>query len=86
MTYLEVMSSLVPFRCGLEKLRLREVEASVENVVGEDEVSTKMAPLERKKIQSTKSFFTWELPHVFGHISRQSLYALNQGDVTMKVR
>ncbi len=29
-----------------------EIKASVENVVGEDEVSTKTAPAERKKIQT----------------------------------
>ncbi len=80
------MSSYVPFRWGLEKLHLREVIASVENVVGEDEVSTKTAPLERKKIQSTKSFFISELPHDFNHTSRQALYALHQGDVSLKVR
>ncbi len=53
MTYFEVMFSYVPFRWGLEKLCLRAVKASVENVVGEDEVSTKTPPLERKKLQST---------------------------------
>ncbi len=36
-----------------------EIKASVEDVVGEDKVSAKTAPLERKKIQSTKSFFIW---------------------------
>ncbi len=43
------MSSYFPFRWGLEKLRLREVKASVEDVVGVDEVSAKTAPLQRKK-------------------------------------
>ncbi len=41
MTRLEVMPSQVPFRWGLDKLRLQEVKASVEDVVGEDEISTK---------------------------------------------
>ncbi len=49
MTYLEVMPSEGPFRWGLEKFRLREINASVGDVVGEDEVSAKTAPLERKK-------------------------------------
>ncbi len=49
MTYLEVMPSLIPFRLDLEKFRLREIKASVEDVVGEDEVSAKTASLERKK-------------------------------------
>ncbi len=49
MTYLEVMPSKVPFRWGLEKFRMREIKASVEDVVGEDKVSAKTAPLERKK-------------------------------------
>ncbi len=60
-----------------------EIKASVEDVVGEDEVSAKTAPLERKKIQSTKSFFIWQFPHAFDHTYRQ---ALNQGDVSLKVR
>ncbi len=86
MTYLEVMSSQFPFRWGFEKLRLREIKASVVNVVGEDEVSMTTAPLKGKEIQSTKSFFIWRFPHAFDHTSRQALYALNQGNVSLKVR
>ncbi len=58
----------------------------MEDVVGEDEVSGKTAPLESKKIQSTKSFIIWEFPHTFAHTSRQVLYALHQGDVSLKVQ
>ncbi len=36
-------------RWGLEKFRMREIKASVEDVVGEDKVAAKTAPLERKK-------------------------------------
>ncbi len=43
------MSSLVPVREGLEKVRMREIKASVEDVVGEEKVSAKTASLERKK-------------------------------------
>ncbi len=46
--YFGVVHSKVTFRWGLEELRLLEVKASVENVVSEDEVSTKTASLERK--------------------------------------
>ncbi len=71
---------------GLRKFRMREIKASVEDVVGEDEVAVKTAPLERKKIQSTKSFFIWQFPYAFDHSSRQALYALHEGDVSLKVR
>ncbi len=60
-------------RWGLEKFRMREIKASVEDVVGEDKASAKTALLERKKIQSTKSFFIWQFPHAFDHTSRQAL-------------
>ncbi len=56
MTYLEILSSKVLFRWCLEKLRQRKVKASVKNVVSIDVFSKKTVPLERKKIQSTKSF------------------------------
>ncbi len=55
MTYLEVMPSQVTFRWGLEKFRLREVKASVVDVVGEDEVAAKTAALERKERFSRRS-------------------------------
>ncbi len=42
----------------------------MEDVVGKDEVSAKTASLERKKIQSTKSFFIWQFPHAFDHTGR----------------
>ncbi len=58
----------------------------MENVVGEDEVSKKTASLEKKEIQSMKLFFIWKFPHAFDHVSRQALYALHQGDVSLKVR
>ncbi len=58
----------------------------MDDVVGEDEVSAKTASLERKKIQSTKSFFIAQLPHAFDHTGRQALNALHQGDVSLKVR
>ncbi len=35
-------------RWGLEKFRMREIKASVDDVVCEDKVSAKTAPLERK--------------------------------------
>ncbi len=53
---------------------MREIKASVEDVVGEDKVPAKTAPLDRKKIQSTKSFFIWQFPHAFDHPSRQALF------------
>ncbi len=58
----------------------------MEDVVGEDEVSAKTAPLGKKKIQSTKSSFIWQFPHAFDHTSRQALCALHLGDVSLKVR
>ncbi len=72
-TYLEGMPTEVPFRWGREEFRMREIKASVEDVVGEGKVSAKAAPLEKKKIQSTKSFFIWQFPHAFDHTSRQAL-------------
>ncbi len=39
----------------------------MEDVEGEDKVSAKTAPLERKKIQSTKSLFIWQFPHALDH-------------------
>ncbi len=65
---------------------MREIKAAVEDNVGEDMVSAKTAPLERKKVQSTKSLFIWQFPHAFDHTSRQALYALHQGRVSLKVR
>ncbi len=52
---------------------MREIEASVEDIVVEDKVSAKTALLERKKIQSTKSLFIWQFPPTFDHKSRQAL-------------
>ncbi len=43
MTYLEVVPLQVPLRWSFEDLRLREVKASIENVLIEDEVFTKTA-------------------------------------------
>ncbi len=80
------MPSEVPFRWGLEKCRRRESKVSVEDIAGEDKVSAKTVPLERKKTQSTTSFFIWQFPHAFDHASCQALYALHQGDVSLKVR
>ncbi len=46
---LEVVSSKVSLRWRLKKFRPRQVKASVEYFVGQDEVSAKPATLERKK-------------------------------------
>ncbi len=51
---LEVMSSKVSFRWSLKTFRLRQLKATLEYVVGQDEVSMKPATLDRKHIQSTK--------------------------------
>ncbi len=55
MAHLEVMPSQLPPRWGHEEPRFREIKASVENVVGEDEVSAKTASLEKKRF-SRRSF------------------------------
>ncbi len=47
---LEVMSSKVSFRLSLKKFLLQQVKATVEHVVGYNEVSAKPATLERKNI------------------------------------
>ncbi len=56
---IEVVSLKVSFRCSPNKFRLRQVKATVEYVVGQDEVSAKPVTLERKAIQSTMPVFTW---------------------------
>ncbi len=56
--------------------------ASVDDVVGEDEVSAKTAPLERKKIQSTNSFFIWQFSHVFDAVCAPLRRCLAEGTVT----
>ncbi len=72
---LELVSSKVSFR-------LWQIKATVEYVVGKDEVSTKTATLQRKDIQSTKLVLIWQLSHAFDHTSGQALYALHQVDVS----
>ncbi len=52
---------------------MREVEASVENVVGEDKVSAKTTPLERKKKDSVDEV-------VFRMGVPVCLYAVHHGD------
>ncbi len=47
--------------------------------MGEVEVSAKTAPLE-------KSLFIWKFPHAFDHTSRQPLFALHLGYVSLNVR
>ncbi len=47
---LEVVSSKMSLRWCLEKLRLWQVKATMEDVVGQNEVSAKAATFERKDI------------------------------------
>ncbi len=69
-------------RWRLTKLRLRQVKATVEYVVDQDEVSAKPATLEKKDFQSTKPVLVRQLSHAFDHTNGQALYALHQGDVS----
>ncbi len=56
-----------------KKFCLWQVKATVENVVGQDEVSVEPATLERKNIQSMKPVLVWQLSHVFDHACGQAL-------------
>ncbi len=60
---LEVVSAKVSVRWCRKKFRLWQVKATVEYVVGQDEVSAKPATLERKDMQSTKPLFVWQISH-----------------------
>ncbi len=82
MAQLKAVSSKISLRWRLEKLCLWQVKATVEYVVGEDEVSAKPATFERKYIQLTKPVLLWQLSHAFDHTCGQALYALHQGDVS----
>ncbi len=55
-------------RClkGMSSNRIK-VKATVEYVVGQDEVSAKPATLERKYIQWTKPALVWQLSYAFDH-------------------
>ncbi len=77
MAQLEVGSSKISLRWRLEKFRLWQVKATVEYVVGQNEVSAKPATLERKAIQSTKPVFTWQLSHAFDHTCGQALHQVD---------
>ncbi len=79
---LEVVSSKLSLRWRLEEFRLWQVKGTAEYVVGQNEVSTKQATLERKDNQSTKPLLVWPLPHTFDHTCGQALYALHQVDVS----
>ncbi len=80
--YLEVVPSQVLLCWGLEDLSLRVVKASVGNV-SEDDVLMKTVSVERKAIQSTKSFFIRQRPRAFDYTRRQAQFALYQGDVSL---
>ncbi len=54
-----IVSSKVSLRWRLKIFRLRQVKATVEYVVSEDEISAKPATLERKDIQSEKPVLIW---------------------------
>ncbi len=63
----EVVSSKVSLRWYLKKFRLWQVKATVENAVGQDEVSAKPATLERKDIQLRKPVLVRQLSRTFDH-------------------
>ncbi len=71
---LEIVSSKV---WRLKTFQLWQVEATVEYVVGQDEVSAKSATLERKD-----TVLVWQLYYTFDHTRDQALYGLYQGDVS----
>ncbi len=76
------MSSKVSHRWRLTKLRVWQVKATVEYVVGQDKVSAKPVTLEKKDIRMTEPVLVWQLSHAFDHACGQALYALHQGDVS----
>ncbi len=66
---LSIMSSAVPFHWSLKKVRLWKVKATVEYVVGKDEVAAKPVTLERKDLQSTKPVLIRQFPRGLDHTS-----------------
>ncbi len=82
MAQLEVVSSKVSLPWRLKTIRPWQVRATVEYVVGQDEVSAKPTTLERKEMQSMKPVRVRQLSHAVDHTCGQALFALNQGDVS----
>ncbi len=79
---LEVTSSKVSLRWRLKKVRLWQIKATVEYVVGQNEVSAKRATLERKDIQWTKPVLEWQRSHGLDHTRGKALYVIHQGDLS----